>query len=70
MFKTIRAFSEGPKYHLEGIKFAFRNPSFLALAALPFVVTLFLSLLMLDLLIYGQHVMMHQVPLLWRLQLP
>jgi CysZ protein len=42
MFKTVRAFSQGPKYHLEGIKFGFKNPYFLAMAALPFFVTLFL----------------------------
>jgi CysZ protein len=42
MFKTVGAFWEGPKYHLEGVRFAFKHPSFLALAALPFVVTLFL----------------------------
>jgi len=29
--------------------------------------TLIVSLLLLDVLIYGQHVMMHKVPLLWRL---
>jgi len=40
MFETVRAFSEGPKYHVEGIKFAFQHPSFFALAALPFIVTL------------------------------
>lgn len=33
---------------------------------LPFPVTLLTSLLMLDLLIYGQHVMIHKVPLFWR----
>ena len=27
----------------------------------------FLSLLLMDLLIYGQHVVMHQIPLLWRI---
>ncbi|WP_372881145.1 sterol desaturase family protein [Psychromonas sp.] len=37
------------------------------LVALPVAVTLLLSLLMLDLLIYGQHVLMHNLPLLWRL---
>lgn len=37
------------------------------LIELPFPVTLIGSLLLLDLLIYGQHVMMHNVPLLWRL---
>lgn len=37
------------------------------LIELPFPVTLLISLLMLDLLIYGQHVMMHKVPLFWRL---
>ncbi len=30
-------------------------------------IVFFISLLLLDLLIYGQHVMMHKIPLLWRL---
>ena len=34
---------------------------------LGFWLTLIVSLLLLDVLIYGQHVMMHKVPLLWRL---
>jgi sterol desaturase/sphingolipid hydroxylase (fatty acid hydroxylase superfamily) len=37
------------------------------LIELPFPVTLLTSLLMLDLLIYGQHVLMHKVPFFWRL---
>lgn len=37
------------------------------LIELPFPVILIGSLLMLDLLIYGQHVVMHIVPFLWRL---
>jgi CysZ protein len=40
MFETVRTFSEGPGYHIAGIKFAFQHPSFFALAALPFIVTL------------------------------
>lgn len=35
--------------------------------ALGFWPTVVLSLVLLDLLIYGQHVMMHKIPLLWRL---
>ena len=42
MFNTVKAFSQGPKYHLEGIKFGFKNPYFLAVSGLPFLVTLFL----------------------------
>jgi len=34
---------------------------------LPLMLTIVLSLLMLDVLIYGQHVMMHLIPLFWRL---
>jgi CysZ protein len=45
MLKDIRAFSEGPKFHIQGIRFALKNPSFLALATLPFVVTLSLYVL-------------------------
>ena len=37
------------------------------LIALPSWISIILSLFMLDLLIYGQHRMMHQVPILWRL---
>ena len=40
MFNSVKAFSEGPRYHVAGIKFAFQHPSFFALAALPFMVTL------------------------------
>ena len=32
-----------------------------------FWLAFFLSLLLMDLLIYGQHVIMHQIPLLWRI---
>jgi len=35
--------------------------------SLPEILTITLSLLMLDVLIYGQHVMMHKIPMLWRL---
>ncbi|MBT5187622.1 MAG: sterol desaturase family protein [Kordiimonadaceae bacterium] len=34
---------------------------------LPEMIIIVLSVLLLDLLIYGQHVMMHQMPILWRL---
>lgn len=37
------------------------------LIKLNYWLSFFLSLLLLDLLIYGQHVMMHNVPMLWRL---
>lgn len=37
------------------------------LIELNYWVSFFVSLLLLDLLIYGQHVMMHNVPILWRL---
>jgi sterol desaturase/sphingolipid hydroxylase (fatty acid hydroxylase superfamily) len=39
----------------------------LQLVALPAWLCVTLAVLALDLVIYGQHVMMHQVPLLWRL---
>ena len=39
----------------------------LPLLALPQTVTIILSILLLDLAIYGQHVAFHKVPLLWRL---
>lgn len=45
MFEAVRALSEGPKYHIKGIRFAFKYPSFLVLAALPFIVTLALYVL-------------------------
>ncbi len=32
---------------------------------IPYAATVILALLMLDLLIYGQHVLMHKIPLLW-----
>ncbi len=35
--------------------------------AMPAWLTIILSLLLLDLLIYGQHVLMHNLPLLWKL---
>jgi len=35
--------------------------------SLPFALAVILSVLLLDLLIYGQHVVFHHVPLLWRL---
>lgn len=35
--------------------------------SLPFVATVVISVLLLDLLIYGQHVIFHHVPVLWRL---
>jgi sterol desaturase/sphingolipid hydroxylase (fatty acid hydroxylase superfamily) len=34
---------------------------------IPYLLTIILSLFMLDLLIYSQHVVMHRVPILWRL---
>jgi len=37
------------------------------LIELPFSVTILCALLLLDVLIYGQHVVMHKVPFLWRL---
>jgi sterol desaturase/sphingolipid hydroxylase (fatty acid hydroxylase superfamily) len=36
---------------------------------LPFFVRVFLGVLALDLIIYGQHVMFHSIPLLWRLHM-
>lgn len=33
---------------------------------LPFAVAIFLSVIILDLIIYGQHVMFHHVPIFWR----
>lgn len=35
--------------------------------AIPYIVAVMLTLLLLDLIIYGQHVVFHKVPLLWRL---
>lgn len=32
---------------------------------IPYAITIFLALLLMDLLIYGQHVLMHKVPLFW-----
>lgn len=40
MFQALRAFSEGWRFHLQGIRFAFRHLSFLALSILPFAVAL------------------------------
>jgi len=36
---------------------------------LPFFVRVFIGILALDLIIYGQHVMFHSIPLLWRLHM-
>ena len=40
MFQSFRAFSEGSRFHVRGIRFGFSHPSFLFLAVLPFLVTL------------------------------
>jgi CysZ protein len=42
MLQTARTFPEGARHHLKGIKFGLKHPSFLALAALPFIATLLL----------------------------
>jgi CysZ protein len=40
MFQALRAFSEGWRFHIKGIRFAFQHLSFLALSILPFVLAL------------------------------
>lgn len=40
MFQAFRAFSEGWRFHIKGIRFGFQHLSFLALSALPFVIAL------------------------------
>jgi CysZ protein len=40
MFKASRAFSEGWKFHIEGVRFGFKHFSFLCLSVLPFLITL------------------------------
>ncbi|MBW1742013.1 MAG: EI24 domain-containing protein [Deltaproteobacteria bacterium] len=40
MFESFRAFSVGWRFHVRGIRFGLSHPSFLILAALPFLVTL------------------------------
>lgn len=40
---------------------------FLSMTDLPLIVKIILSLILLDLVIYGQHVAFHHVPVLWRL---
>ncbi|MBW2107890.1 MAG: EI24 domain-containing protein [Deltaproteobacteria bacterium] len=40
MLEAIKGFSEGPGYHLKGVRFGFQHPGFLALALLPFLCTL------------------------------
>jgi len=40
MFKSLRAFSEGWKFHIRGIRFGFGNFSFLSLSVAPFLITL------------------------------
>jgi CysZ protein len=40
MFESLRAFSEGWKFHISGIRFAFQHLSFLGLSLIPFLVTL------------------------------
>ncbi|MGD9022544.1 MAG: EI24 domain-containing protein [Deltaproteobacteria bacterium] len=42
MFAPVRAFSEGLKFHIRGIRFGFGHASLLALSMLPFLVTLIL----------------------------
>lgn len=42
MFQSLRAFSEGFRFHRKGIRFGFSHPSFLILSVLPFLVTLVL----------------------------
>jgi CysZ protein len=42
VFHAIGAFTQGLAFHKKGIGFAFKNPSFLGLAILPFFATLFL----------------------------
>ncbi|OEU49409.1 MAG: hypothetical protein BA861_03505 [Desulfobacterales bacterium S3730MH5] len=45
MFEAVRALSEGFRFHIKGIRFAFRHPSFLTLSTIPFLITLFLYIL-------------------------
>lgn len=40
MLQAFRAFSEGCKFHIKGVRFGFQHLSFLALSALPFVIAL------------------------------
>jgi CysZ protein len=40
MFEPLKAFSEGWKFHIRGIRFGFSHRSFLILSALPFLFTL------------------------------
>jgi len=40
MFRSLRAFSEGWRFHVSGIRFGLHHFSFLSLSLLPFVVTL------------------------------
>jgi CysZ protein len=40
MFEPLKAFSEGWKFHIRGIRFGFNHRSFLILSALPFLFTL------------------------------
>ncbi len=43
------------------------NWGILSMIDFPFIIELILSLILLDLVIYGQHVAFHNVPVLWRL---
>jgi CysZ protein len=45
MFECLRAFSEGWKFHIRGIRFGFGHPSLLVLSILPFLITLALYML-------------------------
>ncbi|NVM21902.1 MAG: EI24 domain-containing protein [Desulfobacterales bacterium] len=45
MLQAARAFSEGCKFHIKGIRFAFGHLSFLVLSILPFLITLALYIL-------------------------
>lgn len=40
MLEAVKGFSEGPGYHLKGVRFGLQHPGFLALAVLPFLCTL------------------------------
>ena len=53
------------------VAFAASEPSsgILNLVSLPFVLKVLIGVLALDLVIYGQHVMFHAVPILWRLHM-
>jgi len=45
MFESIKALSEGWRFHIRGIRFGFGHPSFLTLSIVPFLITLALYIL-------------------------